>query len=198
MEELNIFLDDPHPFTRTFIIKPRSSVIIPYKNIKALSRIRVSAEGRFTAFAFRGEKEQIYTYSIKIQPSQIEKVGSYFLVTHRENSGDSFVVHITDANMIEKARDQIKNPALEKIVFAEVALGHKGFNRNFSTSIKSFWSWSTTRVTNISDLGSINCNGFPQMVEDRAEFWTEYTQKICFWSYRIKKELKYEDVSQNY
>lgn len=143
----------------------------------------------------------IYTSSNVLKPSYIDIQRSiassdekYFLMGPQYGQGDQFVVKIKDPAMVQTAREQITNPRLQKIVFAKIALGHQGFNRNFIKKEKSFWSWSVTEVTNISDFGSTACNGFPQLVEDQAESWVNGPGKICFWSYRIKKELTLEDV----
>lgn len=147
-------------------------------------------------------RSSIHTSSTVLKPSAVEPQRSnassdekYFLMGSYDNIGDQFVVKIKDPAMVQKARDQITNPKLQKIVFAKIALGHQGYNRNMTKKEKSFWSWSVTEVTNISDFGSTACNGFPQMLEDQAEAWVNGLGRICFWSYRIKKELSYDEVT---
>jgi hypothetical protein len=113
----------------------------------------------------------------------------------RTGADDNFVVKIEKPELIEKARTQIKNPALEKIVFAKIAKDHNGFNRNFNSG-GSFWSWSATEVTGFGDFGSTACNGQPQMLEDRVDSWIENPGQICFWSYRIKRELTSDEITK--
>lgn len=167
----------------TFTLKPDPTSI----------GVKITAKERF--------RTAIHTSSTVLKPSYVEPQRSvastdekYFLVGPSDNKGDQFVVKIKDPVMVQKARDQITNPKLQKIVFAKIQLGNQGYNRNMTKKDKSFWSWSVTEVTNISDFGSTACNGFPQMLEDQAEAWVKGLGKICFWSYRIKKELSLDEV----
>lgn len=156
--------------------------------------VKITAKERF--------RSSIHTSSTVLKPSFVEPQRSvasadekYFLMGSYDNVGDQFIVKIKDPAMVQKARDQITNPKLQKIVFAKIQLGSQGYNRNMIKKEKAFWSWSVTEVTNISDFGSTACNGFPQMLEDQAEAWVNGLGKICFWSYRIKKELTYDEVT---
>ena len=97
--------------------------------------------------------------------------------------------------MAVRARELIKFPQKEKMVFAKIQKQHSGFNRNWTKPEKSFWSWSTSEVTNFADLGSTACNGTPQEVEDRFEHWIVDPGQICFWNYRVKKELTPAEVA---
>lgn len=155
--------------------------------------VKITAKERF--------RTAIHTSSQVLSPSFVTPQRSvastdetYFLVGPSDNNGDQFIVKIKDPAMVQKARDQITNPKLQKIVFATIQLGHQGYNRNMTKKEKSFWSWSVTEVTNMADFGSTACNGFPQMLEDQAEQWVKGLGKICFWSYRIKKELTLDEV----
>lgn len=155
---------------------------------------RIEASQRMTAFNLTTAGSEGPTY-IQPQLASPSTSSKYFVVGTKDHRGDEFIIQVTDPTMIQKARDQILDPSLEKIVFARVQKGHGGFNRNGLKAEKSFWSWSTTEVTNIADLGSTACNGIPQAVEDRADFWLENPGRICFWSYRIQKELTPEQVA---
>ncbi|MFZ3231192.1 MAG: hypothetical protein WA160_13375 [Pseudobdellovibrio sp.] len=159
--------------------------------------LRIQALERFTAYNLTttGSTNPL---RIEIQKTSIDKTAAYFTVGLRNNSGDQFVIKITDQTMIAKAREQISNPVLEKIVFARIQKGSSGFNRNWSKKEKSLWSWSTAEITNISDIGSTACNGLPQALEDRVDSWVGNPGRICFWSYRIKKELTPSEVATGY
>lgn len=156
--------------------------------------IKISARERFRSIV-KTAATVLKPAHVKPQRSVAATDEKYFLMGSSDNTGDQFVVKIRDPAMVQKARDQITNPNLHKIVFAKIILGSQGFNRNMIKKEKSFWSWSVTEVTNISDFGSTACNGFPQMLEDQAEAWVRGLGKICFWSYRIKKELTYDEVT---
>jgi hypothetical protein len=157
------------------------------------SSLRVRATNRFTAFnlSSRGSENP---KMIQPEKSVIDKTVRYFLITPRDGLGDSFTVKITHPAMIEKALDLIQNPQKEKMLFATIEKGAQGFNRNFKKSEKSFWSWSTTEVTNFADLGSTACNGLPQQVEDDVDLWVQNPGRICFWNYRVKKEISASEV----
>lgn len=192
IEEINLFRQAVGP-ELLIDIEARKSFKFDFKISSPKTYwIKITAEQRFNTSVFSGNKFLRPSY-IEKQTSQISLNEKYFLVAPRTGPGDQFVIKIKDPVLIQKARDQI-NLKLEKIVFAKVILGHQGFNRNFAVKNKSFWSWSVSEVTNISDLGSTACNGFPQMVEDRAEFWVGNPGRICFWTYRIQKELSADEV----
>ena len=162
---------------------------------KTWSYIRIQGLNRFAAFHLTVAGSEGPSL-IASQPSQnVTDAAAYFEVRSIDNIGDSFVAKITDANLIEQARLQISNPSLEKILFAKIAKGHAGFNRNWSKIEKPFWSWSVTEVTSIADLASTSCNGLPQAVEDRVDHWVDSPGRICFWSYRIRKELKPSEIA---
>ena len=205
-----IHLKNLFPGRNTFVIEDFSLV-------KKSAPLEIDVEGR-DLFKFKLKPEptstwvkitalerfrsSIHTSSTVLKPAVVEPQRSvaltdekYFLMGSYDNTGDQFIVKIKDPAMVQKARDQITNPQLHKIVFAKIKLGNQGYNRNMIKKEKSFWSWSVTEVTNISDFGSTACNGFPQMLEDQAEAWVKGLGKICFWSYRIKKELSYDEVT---
>lgn len=134
---------------------------------------------------------------IMIEPvkTQVSTEPAYFLVGARDSETDNFIAPIRDPRLIAEARALIAHPQREKILFATVQKNHNGVNRNWSKVEKSFWSWSVHEVTSFGDLGSTSCNGTPQFVEDRASQWVEYVGRICFWSYRVKKELTPTEVA---
>lgn len=156
--------------------------------------VKVSGDNRLAVFSMTTTGSE-GPMIIARQPSQVTDDAAYFELKSRDKVGDSFIVKISNAEMILQARAQIANPNLEKIIFAKIARGHAGFNRNWSKKDRAFWSWSTTEVTAIADLASTSCNGIPQAVEDRVDFWTQNPGRICFWSYRIKREIKPADVA---
>lgn len=129
------------------------------------------------------------------QESPVDTAASYFLVTPYSGRGDSFIARIRDPQMADRARDLIRNPQKEQMLFATIEKNHQGYNRNWSKREKNFWSWSVTEVTNFADFGSTACNGTPQEVEDRVDFKVQNPGRICFWDYRVKKELTPAEVS---
>ena len=155
--------------------------------------VQISGLNKFSSFLLNGNGSEKPALSEPITTT-IDTKATYFLVGSRSGEDDTFVVKITDEKLITQARQLIKNPNTEKIVFAQVQKNHQGFNRNFNNPSKSLWSWSTSEVTSFADFGSTSCNGHPQILEDRIDSWLEYPGRICFWDYRLKKELSIEEV----
>lgn len=163
-------------------------------SLKNWESIQIKAENKDSGF-YINDSGNPKPISVKPQSSEIDTDSVYFVIGPRSGEGDTFVVKITDTGMIAKARDLIKNPQKEKMLFARIQKGHSGYGRNWSKPEKSFWSWSASEVTSFDDLGSTSCNGSPQQVEDRVDFWVSDPGQICFWNYRVKKELKSSQVA---
>ncbi len=190
------YLDWQHKFVSEAKVSlgPFQKLNYETPNLKSTwSFVRVWADHRFLAFNMNLTGAALPD-QIQPQSTNLPEKATYFVVGDRTNLSDTFLIQLSDPIMIAKAREQISHPNLEKIVFARLQKGHGQFNRNWSKKEKSFWSWSAAEVTNISDLGSTSCNGLPQAVEDRAELWLKDPGQICFWRYRIKKELTATEV----
>jgi len=189
--------------SQTVNLNSREHKFIQLQLENTTTAIQVYASQNAKFFA-KDKNSYVTPGQVKIQKSAPETKAAYFVIGPRQNSGqdlnpkstheDQFVVKIKNPNMIEKARDQLRNKKLEKIIFGKITLGHQGFNRNMGSKNKNFWNWSVSEVTNIADIGSTTCNGFPQLVEDRSEFWMNNPGNICFWNYRIKKEITAEEL----
>ena len=185
--------------TQTFNLGPREHKFMNLETDAKTNSIQVFGSENAKIF-MKNKNSYVTSTRVNVQKSVPDNTAVYFLVAPRQvqnietSKDDQFVVKITNPKLIEKARDQIKNKNLEKILFGQVVLGHQGFNRNMGSKNKNFWNWSVSEVTNIADLGSTTCNGFPQLVEDRSEFWINNPGNICFWNYRIKKELTADEV----
>ncbi|KHD87930.1 MAG: hypothetical protein OM95_11705 [Bdellovibrio sp. ArHS] len=120
---------------------------------------------------------------------------TYFLVSTKDARADeAFVVGFTDQSQIKTAREQIQNPSLEKILVAGIELGHGGFNRAFYGKDKAPYSWSVNRVDAFADFAHIDCDGSPDLTEERLMSKLNEGGRICFWRYRIVRELTYEEV----
>lgn len=157
--------------------------------------LKISAEQRWTSFSLISSGARA-PQSVQPQTSAADLKAIYFEVGPRDGDGDTFVARISDPTMIARARELVLHPEYEKIVFAKIEKGHQGYNRNFSKTEKSFWSWSITEVTNFADIGSTACNGMPQIVEDDVDLWVQNPGRICFWNYRIKREIPIHEITQ--
>lgn len=163
-------------------------------NIKNWTHLKITGSEKSSVFMVTDTGSEL-PVSVTPQKSETDTTASYFLLGPRNGIADSFIVKITDEKTAARARELIKFPQQEKMVFAKIQKQHAGFNRNWSKPEKSFWSWSTSEVTNFADLGSTACNGTPQEVEDRMDHWVIDPGQICFWNYRIKKELTPAEVA---
>lgn len=166
--------------------------ILPDSNWQTL---RISATQRWSSFMMTASGARS-PQSVKPQTSIAEHQYSYFEIGPREGEGDTFIARIADPAMISRARELVQHPEYEKIVFAKIVKGHQGYNRNMSKIEKSFWSWSISEVTNFADIGSTACNGMPQIVEDDVDLWVQNPGRICFWNYRIKREIPIHEITQ--
>lgn len=172
----------------------QSLLFIVPDNIKQWTRLKITGSEKSAIFSLTETGNEL-PLSVAPQRSETDPAAAYFLVGPRTGNSDTFIVKIKDEKTAERARDLIKFPHREKMLFAKIQKQHSGFNRNWSKPEKSFWSWSTSEVTNFADLGSTACNGTPQEVEDRMDHWVTDPGQICFWNYRVKKELTPAEVA---
>lgn len=126
----------------------------------------------------------------------VDRSKTYFLVSTKDASpNEAFVIALDAPDTIATAREQIRNPGLEKIVIAGIELGHGGFNRAFQARDKAPYSWSVNRVDAFADFAHIDCDGSPDIVEERLLKKLNEGGRICFWRYRVVRELSAEEVA---
>ncbi len=178
--------------TKKFQLESQKSLSLTEDTI-SWSFVKISSSQKLVSYLLEEDGAKL---PIEIAPHQLEPPAdvTYFLAAPRQNNDDSFIVKISNAALIEKARNYILHPESEKIVFATIQRNHQNFNRNMNHPSKNHWSWSVTEVTSFGDFGSTACNGHPQELEDRVDKWVDGIGRICFWNYRLKRELKPEEV----
>jgi hypothetical protein len=121
---------------------------------------------------------------------------TYFLVSTKEmRPNEGFVIALEDQKMIDIARDQIRFKDLEKIVVAGIELGNGGYNRAFYSKDRSPYSWSVYRVDAFADFAYIDCDGSPDLIEERLMQRLNEGGRICFWRYRVTRELNLQEVN---
>lgn len=171
---------------QNLILKP----ITPFSFIKIFSKEK-------SAFHLILKNEVLNPFIIQPKKTIVDSHLKYFLVSPKIvlPGTEQFIVQISEPQMIQKAQQQIDHPDSEKIIFATLKPGSQGINRNLNSQEKSLWTWSIGEVTNISDLASTACNGTPRFVEDYLTQWLNDPTKICFWNYRIIREVTPEEVS---
>jgi hypothetical protein len=127
-------------------------------------------------------------------PSSIDPQETYFLMSNAELT-QSYIFHTHDSALITQARNQIQNPARSKILVAKIDYGNGNFNRDLLSPLRTVWSWQISQVYEFADLASQDCDGSPAIVEDALESWLGGTGAICFWNYKILRELSAQDLN---
>lgn len=124
----------------------------------------------------------------------------YFLVEDPDNvHNDSFILALEDEDDIAEARAMVEDPALRKIVLAEITKDpHVNYYRNRDLVGDRIWSWHIAKFIGFSDFSIEIYDGWPLYVEENYDAWVQNTKGggtngvIGFWSYVITQEV---DVS---
>lgn len=167
---------------------------------KEVAFVEVSGDQRLHSWLFfESNSEEKFSPAWVAKPKMLAASPelTYFLVSTKENRpSESFVIALSDAQKIATAREQIHNKSLEKIIVAGIELGHGNFNRSFSSKDKSPYSWSVHRVDAFADFAHIDCDGSPDLTEERLMQKLNEGGRICFWRYRVVRELTLQEVTQ--
>jgi hypothetical protein len=132
----------------------------------------------------------------------------YFVVAERPGvaeQGDSFVLPLSAEADIAHARDLIArgpDAAGAPIVFAEIAAGADGINRDVLAGGEPLWNWHVSAFEGFGDGGIELVDGTPTLVEEDVHGWIVNTRRtedsaaghIGFWSYTIVAELEAASV----
>ncbi|MEN0058344.1 MAG: hypothetical protein AAGB31_05880 [Bdellovibrio sp.] len=164
-----------------------------------IARIEVHGAARLHSLLFYtlADNSEKFSPGVALQPLALNPSPEqkYFLVSTREARPEqAFIIALTDPEKIATARLQITNPLLEKIIVARITLGHGEVNRAMGAADKSPYSWSVSDVDAFADFAHIDCDGSPDLTEERL--WQKMSEggRICFWRYRIVRELSVEEV----
>lgn len=191
--ELTVF-DGTTSKTRTIDFQPFEQKAVLVKDADQWPFFKFKTSTKATVF-YLGPTANIEPIAFNsVAFKDVDLSGVYFEVQNRDKNEDSFVIHLTDPEMIARARTVLANPNSEKIVVGEVKKGSGNHNRNLYSQDRAPWSWYVSRVTNFSDFASTACNGLPQIVEDRALSWVKDPGRICFWTYRLKREISTSEL----
>jgi hypothetical protein len=109
-----------------------------------------------------------------------------------EIHGDSYVIDLLTPADISHARALIaQGPAAgEPILFARIAAGADGHNRDWLAEGRPPWSWHVTEFVGFGDLGVELYDGWPTYVESDVAGWIENTGgMIGFWTYTVVSEI---------
>jgi hypothetical protein len=119
----------------------------------------------------------------------------YFLMSNSKNL-QSYVLALKDPYLIAEARDQIQNPNAyrQRILIAEISEGPANQNRDFMNRFRTPWSWHISNPIRFAGLASQECDGSPQFLEETLAYWLAGSKVICFWNYRVTRELSADAV----
>jgi hypothetical protein len=157
--------------------------------------VKIQASGRWTGKAFDSLGNEISLEEDTVA-NVTPPVARYFLFQSQDSgTSDSFVVPMTKPALIQETLAQIQNPASAKLLVARIDKSLQGFNRDFSSTTKTPWSWRIVEAQNYADFAHISCDGTPGLVEERLNSWLiETGATICFWSYRVVRELNAQEL----
>lgn len=186
------------PFEQTFEVNNESLTLPGFGKIRKempAGNLKASGTSRFLVAAISPSIHLARMDSTPVTiPTPTE--GHFFLLSNGPKN-QSYVVNLTDPQMIAQAQDQIKNPTAPggRILMAQIGKNSGGVNRNFNDPKKTPWSWHVDKALHFAELGAQDCDGSPEMIEELIAPYMANNGTICFWSYRIIKELSADEVS---
>lgn len=183
---------------KTFTVPGLKTLRIPLTDFTPASMVEIEGDGRISALVIASDTSRSMSPvdSPKILKPAPSETSAYFQVSNSLRT-QSFVVEISNPNLIAAARKQLQLPFafLPRIVVAQVKAGHGETNRDFSERRKTPWSWHVARVVQFADLASQDCDGSPEMLDEILKPWLNSGTNICFWNYKLSRELTHEEVS---
>ncbi|MBK7963478.1 MAG: hypothetical protein IPK04_21165 [Bdellovibrionales bacterium] len=153
------------------------------------SRIRIEKNTPQNGISYAGEWQEGRSFRRIEVPTPSTQ--TYFLLSNQSRS-DSFVVALTDAVLIKGPKKFWR--VIGYLCFLDKLKPlKKSWNRPFHGSDRTPWSWTVSKVTNFAEIGSIVCDSTPALVEEALPVWLRQ-QDICFWGFRLIRELSQEEV----
>lgn len=156
------------------------------QNIEIKSSGRISVISEDSSGYIAAEKQ-----TLTFTENELPKQGHFFLVSS-DSLQDSFVVHLTNEELIKEAQQAAKMKS-SKILVADIISNLQIWNRAFTGNNSTPWSWSVEKVHSFSDIAHISCDGSASLVEERLLSWLIFG-RICFWKSHVIKELSIEEV----
>lgn len=160
-------------------------------------RILVKSEGRWTgALTDAGKSIRVIDETVvqvpAKEPSDPNLPVRYFLMkSQTPGDNESFVVPMSQPKLIAESLDQIAQPEKGRLLVARMEKNLQGSNRDFLRPLKTPWSWQISEVLQYADFARISCDGSPSIVEERIDDWITSTGgAICFWNYRVIREIQ--------
>ena len=163
--------------------------------------LTITGEARIGGVLIAGENSVQLSANAKAQVLTPPATSARYFRLSNSAKDQSYVVALSDPSLIAQAEEQIRKPweisYLPRILFARVAFGHGGFNRDFSSKWKAPWSWHVAEVFRFGDFGSQACDGNPEALEQSLMGWSPDGQGIiCFWDFRIVEEISIQRIHE--
>lgn len=160
--------------------------------------ISIHGKGRWTGKIFNDVSQEIPLTDETLQLVQAPPARYFLFASLYADTKENFVVPMTTPVMIQETLEQIRNPQSARLLVARIEKSQSGTNRDFSSATKTPWSWRVQEAQNYADFAHISCNGTPQIVEERLNAWMlETGGTICFWNYRVVRELNSWEITQS-
>lgn len=158
--------------------------------------IRILADYAVSAYLIKDNQTLSFNPRASSHSLETTDQAAYFQLTS-SSDWDSFIVKLEDPALIAQAREQIANPnkGLPSILVADIQSGHNNENRDLLSPLKTTWSWSVKQVHGFASMASTDCNGSPSILEDFLEPKLAAGKNICFFRYKITKEVSAEIVA---
>lgn len=161
--------------------------------------ITLQAPGRWIGKVLSSSQQEIPLTDLPRKLSPPAPGPRYFLFASRDgDSQGTFVVPMVNPKLIQESLEQIAKPDSARLLVARIEKSLSGLNRDLSALMKTPWSWQVLEAQNYADFAHISCDGSPQIVEEKLNAWFHETGgTICFWSYRVVREVSVTELTQS-
>lgn len=162
------------------------------------SSLKIRALGRWSGKAFDSSGQELLLEDETLIQGTPPPARYFLFQSQDPGTQDNFVVAMTNPKLIQESLVQIQNPQQARLLVARIEKSLQGFNRDLSSPTKAPWSWHVVEAQNYADFAHISCDGTPNLVEERLNSWLYETGgTICFWSYRVVRELRADELMRS-
>lgn len=160
--------------------------------------ISIHGKGRWTGKVLNEISQEVPLHEETLQLAQAPRVRYFLFASLYPDTTENFAVPMDEPSLIQQTLEQIRDPLSARLLVARIEKSLAGTNRDFSSATKTPWSWRVIQAQNYADFAHISCNGTPQIVEERLNAWMlETGGTICFWNYRVVRELNPWEITQS-
>jgi hypothetical protein len=160
-----------------------------FKAVASGTYVELEGDGRISVLVWSADN---FLNERPVEPLNVDVEDGHYFMMARPDFSESFVVRIDDPALAQTARELIGKGSM-KLLFADVEYTARSENRSLTDRESSPYSWRVGKVYGFNDFGSIFCDGSPEIVQENIFKWL-MTKRICFWGFKLKKELTPEEV----